>query len=68
MPAEVGLSARFLDFWEMHMEFDDWTGRMHTPPASLTALKRTMDAATDHVRARLGIVPAPATSTSPSSY
>ena len=40
MLAEVGLAARFLDFWEMRMEFEDWTGRMHTPPASVAALKQ----------------------------
>ena len=57
MLAEVGLAARFLEFWEMRMEFEDWTGRMHTPPASVAALKRTMDAAPDDVRARLGILP-----------
>ncbi len=54
--AEVGLAARFLEFWEMRMEFEDWTGRMHTPPASVAALKQTMDAAPPDVRARLGIV------------
>ena len=37
MLAEVGLSTRFLDFWEMRMEFDDRTGRMHTPPVSVAA-------------------------------
>ena len=38
------------------MEFEDWTGRMHTPPDSVAALKRTMNAAPPEVRARLGIV------------
>ena len=38
------------------MEFEDWTGRMHTPPASVAALKQTMDATPPDVRARLGIV------------
>ena len=57
MLAEVGLTARFLDFWNMRMEFEDWTGRMHTPPASVAALKRIMDAAPANVRARLGILP-----------
>ena len=31
MLAEVGLTAQFLDFWNMRMEFDDWTARMHNP-------------------------------------
>ena len=57
MLAEVGLTAEFLDFWNMRMEFDDWTARMHTPPNNVAALKHTMDAAPAPVRARLGILP-----------
>ena len=56
MLAEVGLTTQFLDFWNIHLEFDDWTARMHTPPASVAALKQTMDGAPADVPARLGIV------------
>ena len=45
-----------IDFWEMRMDFDDRTGRMHTPPESVAALKQPMDAAPADVRARLGIL------------
>ena len=57
MLAEVGLTTEFLGFWNMRMPFDDWTGRMHTPPANVAALKHTMDAAPANVRTRLGILP-----------
>jgi ubiquinone/menaquinone biosynthesis C-methylase UbiE len=53
----AGFELQQQAFWPTRMEFDSWTERMRTPPASVTAIRALLAGAAREVREGLAVEP-----------
>jgi ubiquinone/menaquinone biosynthesis C-methylase UbiE len=55
--AAAGFAAEVVYRWPLRLEFDDWVGRMATPPDAVAMIRRLLDGAPGEVRATLDVGP-----------
>jgi len=57
MLGDAGFNAKQFDSWKLDMQFNDWTSRMRTPPARVTAIRSLFSTAPDETRAYFSVQP-----------
>jgi len=57
MLGEAGFTSERVNDWKLTMQFDDWTARMRTPPARITAIRSLLHTAPEETRRYFAVQP-----------